>query len=62
MIIDPWGTVVAQAHDRQPKATTQTSSDEGTFVMADIDLDWLHNVREGMPLWQQRRTEVYPTL
>ena len=47
MIIDPWGTVVAQCRDG-----------EGIAV-ADVDAEWLARVRERMPVWQHRRLDVY---
>lgn len=47
MIIDPWGTVIAQCRDG-----------EGIAV-ADIDTDWLARVRARMPVWQHRRPDVY---
>lgn len=59
MIVDPWGNVVAQTTDRQPKGE---SDDEGTFVLADIDLEWAEQIQEQMPLWEQRRLDVYPEL
>ena len=65
MIVDPWGTVIAQGADRLPPAPKEgvlQEEDEGTFVIADVDLDWLASVREGMPLWEQRREGVYPIL
>jgi deaminated glutathione amidase len=43
MIIDPWGTVIAQCGQ---------ASD---VVIAEIDLGYLMRLREGMPLWSQRR-------
>lgn len=61
MIVDPWGSVVAQAADRLPPRG-DLSHDHGTFVLADIDLDWLEKLRTEMPLWQQRRTDLYPEL
>ncbi|WFD47512.1 beta-ureidopropionase [Malassezia furfur] len=54
MIVDPWGTVVAQCSDMPPFAPT--------FCVADIDLEGLERVRTDMPLWNQRRTEIYPEL
>ncbi|KAI3628374.1 NIT2 [Malassezia furfur] len=33
-----------------------------TFCVADIDLEGLERVRTDMPLWNQRRTEIYPEL
>jgi predicted amidohydrolase len=52
--------VVAQGTDRLPK--NDGNEDEATFVMAEIDLDWEERVREDMPLWEQRREDVYPIL
>lgn len=59
LIVDPWGAVVAQCADKQPKGD---SADEGTFALAEIDLEWLEQIRREMPLWEQRRPEVYPIL
>ncbi|ORY74996.1 putative NIT2-nitrilase [Leucosporidium creatinivorum] len=65
LIVDPWGTVLAQGTDRQPVAVKEGEDgpvDEGTFVTAEVDLSWLESTREGMPLWEQRRGDVYPVL
>jgi len=64
MIIDPWGGVLAQASDRPPKFPPPDEGDEdaGTFVMTEVDLDWLEQMRREMPLWEQRREDVYPIL
>lgn len=43
MIVDPWGTVIAQCGER------------GDVAVAEIDLAYLMSIREGMPLWSQRR-------
>ncbi|KAL8276155.1 hypothetical protein RQP46_011449 [Phenoliferia psychrophenolica] len=56
MIVDPWGTVVAQASDYQDDTL---GDDAGTFAMADIDLDFLEKIRLEMPLHAQRRPDVY---
>lgn len=49
LIVDPWGTVLAQAPD----------VDTGPrIITADIDLSVLKTVRENMPLWSQRRPDV----
>ncbi|SCZ90270.1 BZ3500_MvSof-1268-A1-R1_Chr1-3g01883 [Microbotryum saponariae] len=61
MIVGPWGEVLAQCSDRQPKPYTD-GVDDGTFAMADLDLGWLEDVRRDMPLWEQRRSDVYPIL
>ena len=47
-LIDPWGVVVAQCD----------GLNEG-FVTAEVNLDYVAKVREGMPLWQCRRTDLY---
>ncbi len=47
MVIDPWGTVLAQAADG-----------EGVAV-ADLDLARLHDVRTRLPALRHRRTDVY---
>ena len=47
MIIDPWGTVVAQC-----------SEGEG-FAIACIDHKKLKEVREGMAVWDNRRNDLY---
>ena len=64
--MDPWGSVVAQCSDIPRK------DGEGDFCLAEIDLDRLESVRQGeihrglehlmvdMPLWEQRRHDVYP--
>ncbi|XP_076351475.1 ntrilase and fragile histidine triad fusion protein NitFhit isoform X2 [Tachypleus tridentatus] len=50
MIIDPWGCVVACCH-------------EGTDVaFAEVDLDYLRKVRQEMPVWTHRRTDLYGEL
>ena len=51
MIVDPWGTVLAQAPD----------VDEAV-VVADLDLDRVDEVREGLPVLRQRRGDVAAAL
>ena len=47
MIVDPWGTVVAQCRD-------------GTGIaVAEVDLSFLESVRKRIPVWQHRRPDVY---
>lgn len=50
MVVDPWGTVVARVEEG-PTA-------EGIAV-AEIDLGWLAEVRERMPIGAHRRPDVY---
>jgi deaminated glutathione amidase len=47
MVIDPWGTVIAQAPDAV------------TIVRADLDLDRVAQVRRGIPALANRRADVY---
>ena len=47
MIVDPWGTVLAQCPDRDG------------FVLATLDLDYLDRFRTEFPALANRRTETY---
>jgi predicted amidohydrolase len=47
MIVDPWGTVLAQAPDGV------------AIVRADLDLDRVGAVRRGIPVLANRRPEIY---
>lgn len=47
LIVDPWGTVVAECADRTD------------IAVAEIDLSYLKSVRERMPVWEHRRPDVY---
>ena len=47
MIVDPWGSIVAQC------------SDQIGFAVAQIDLDFLRSVRQKLPVWSDRRPELY---
>lgn len=47
MIVDPWGTVVARA------------SDKPGVILAEIDLDYLDDVRRRNPSVANRRTDIY---
>ena len=49
MVIDPWGTVIAQAPDAV------------TIVRADLDLERIAEVRRGIPALANRRPDVYRT-
>ncbi|GAA6035999.1 hypothetical protein JCM8097_005207 [Rhodosporidiobolus ruineniae] len=63
MIVSPWGDVIAQCADRFPKYPPNEDEDDvGQFVLAEIELGWLEKVRRDMPLWEQRRGDVYPIL
>jgi deaminated glutathione amidase len=47
LIVDPWGTVLAQAPD------------EETVIAAELDRAWLEEVRRRLPSLSQRRPEAY---
>jgi predicted amidohydrolase len=49
MVVDPWGTVIAQAPDAV------------TIVRADLDLDRVAQVRRGIPALANRRPDIYRT-
>ena len=48
MVVDPWGTVIAQAPDTVG------------IIRADLDLDRVAQVRRGIPALANRRPDVYP--
>ncbi|XP_031826776.1 ntrilase and fragile histidine triad fusion protein NitFhit [Nomia melanderi] len=50
MIIDPWGTIVAQC------------SDKADVAIAEIDLGLIQQIRENMPCENHRRTDLYPKM
>ncbi|XP_048511927.1 deaminated glutathione amidase isoform X2 [Athalia rosae] len=50
MIIDPWGTVIAQCGDKTG------------IALAEIDLELLNRVRKNMPCENHRRTDLYSEL
>ncbi|ODV63213.1 putative hydrolase [Ascoidea rubescens DSM 1968] len=52
-IIDPWGTVLAQCSD------VNYNNDEPDLCVADVDLAALKKVREDIPLWDHRRTDIF---
>ena len=49
MVVDPWGTVIAQAPDTVG------------IIRADLDLDRVAEVRRGIPALANRRPDVYRT-
>lgn len=50
MIVDPWGTVIAEADPNNP---------DPQLIIADIDRKLIEDVRKKMPLWAQRRHDLY---
>lgn len=51
LIVDPWGTVVAEVSDIDVQ--------KEALCVADIDLELVEKVRKTMPLWEQRRPDVF---
>jgi predicted amidohydrolase len=49
LVVDPWGTVLADAGGVDDNATVGTS-----IVTAEIDLDMIQSVRQRMPVQQHR--------
>ncbi|KAG0679889.1 Carbon-nitrogen hydrolase [Pichia californica] len=49
-IIDPNGTILAECSD---------ASNQDQICFADIDLDIVNKMRTNMPLWSQRRSDVF---
>ncbi|KYO27158.1 nitrilase-like protein 1 [Alligator mississippiensis] len=47
MVVDPWGRVIAQCQEGPG------------LCYAEIDLPYLHRLRQEMPLWAHRRPELY---
>jgi len=47
LIVDPWGTVIAKATDKE------------CVVLAEIDLEYLHKVRTELPSLKNRKPETY---
>lgn len=52
MIIDPWGSVIARSDLTKPM-------DEPQLIIADLDFEILDTVRRNMPLWEQRRNDIF---
>ena len=48
MVVDPWGTVIAERTDPTPGV-----------VLADLDLDYLVDVRSRLPVLANRRPAAY---
>ncbi len=47
MVVDPWGTVIAQCR-------------EGVDTLAvELDMDYLRSVRERMPVLEHRRRDLF---
>ena len=47
MVVDPWGTVIARARDKMG------------IIYAEIDLDYVKEIRQKMPSLKNRRGDIY---
>ncbi len=64
MIVDPWGTVVAEAKHGFPVTTRSDAEEEevrqqGQVVVADLDLGLVNTIRSKMPITDHMRPDVY---
>lgn len=50
LVVDPWGTILSELEDVQ------------ATLFAELDLDFLQSVRESIPVWKQRRNDVYAVI
>jgi predicted amidohydrolase len=48
LVVDPWGTIVGNASDKYPE-----------LVLADLDLSYIEQVRESIPVNTHRKPHVY---
>lgn len=56
MIIGPFGETLAM------EETGEESYEEGRIITAEVDLSALEQIRKEIPLWDQRRYDIYPQL
>ncbi|GAA5899385.1 carbon-nitrogen hydrolase family protein [Sporobolomyces salmoneus] len=57
LIIGPFGEILASIDN-----DSDSGSDEGRLITAEIDLPALEQIRKEIPLWDQRRNDLYPCL
>ena len=50
LVVDPWGTIVAECKEEGEEVDAAA----GSLAVAEIDLDFLHSVRERMPVAEHR--------
>ncbi|XP_055908895.1 omega-amidase NIT2-like [Eupeodes corollae] len=50
MVVDPWGRVMCEA------------GEERDIIIADIDFTMVDEVRKQIPIYGQRRTDIYDTI
>ncbi len=47
MVVNPWGAVIAQCRDGE------------SMVLAELDFEYMHSVREKLPALQHRRKDIF---
>ncbi|EGG07593.1 uncharacterized protein MELLADRAFT_105567 [Melampsora larici-populina 98AG31] len=57
MIINPWGSILTEIPSKD-----NDDDDEVRFELIDIDLNSLNQLRKSMPIFQNRRNDIYPKL
>ena len=58
LIVDPWGTIVAEGEGVEEEGEGEEKVHEQLLV-ADLDLELLERVRNSMPIMQHKRFDVY---
>lgn len=72
-VIDPLGNIIGMLKKHEVLVSNNDDNDnnddpnsdnnnENGILIADIDLELVDNTRKNMPLWNQRRYDVYPKL
>jgi len=57
MIVGPFGEVINSIDEAD-----EESYGEGTIITAEVNLSVLEQIRKEIPLWDQRRYDIYPEL
>lgn len=57
MIINPWGSILTEI-----QSNDEENDEEDEFKLVDIDLEPLYELRNSMPIFQNRRNDIYPKL
>lgn len=58
LVVDPWGHIIAEC-PAYNTSSVQISNETGELATANIDLDFLNEIRISMPVFNHRRNDVY---
>ncbi|KAH8920147.1 putative NIT2-nitrilase [Atractiella rhizophila] len=61
LAIDPWGDIIARLPSFSDDYDSEDPED-GLFALCHVNLEYLEKCRREMPLWEQRRADVYPEM